>query len=165
VLPAAPGPHFDCEELGSHNQFPMPSQAASRSSYGCAPAPARGRGGPGCPRWSYNRRRARNWKARLGSSRSPSRGFPEPSGRPALQFRPPSAAGRADVGRCRRTFTRSASDARPRSVSGVTMVATSARVRRPSNFAFSARRWRWSSLKRSRRSPNCSRRKRFSSRR
>jgi hypothetical protein len=50
-------------------------------------------------------------------------------------------------------------------VSGVTRVATSARSLRPNPLALAAKRRRWSSLNRNRRSPSCSRRTRFSSRR
>jgi hypothetical protein len=50
-------------------------------------------------------------------------------------------------------------------VSGVTMVATSARSFRPNPLALAANRPRWSSLNRTRRPPSCSRRTRFSSRR
>ena len=48
-------------------------------------------------------------------------------------------------------------------VSGVTMVATRARSRRPSFFAFAANRRRWSSVNVMRRLPFCSLRTRFSS--
>jgi hypothetical protein len=49
-------------------------------------------------------------------------------------------------------------------VSGVTIVATSARSFLPIPLALAANRRRWSSLSRTRRPPSCSRRTRFSSR-
>lgn len=50
-------------------------------------------------------------------------------------------------------------------VSGVTMVATSAKSLRPNPLALAANRRRWPSLKRIRRPLSCSRKTRFSSRR
>src|SRR5438309_6245613 len=50
-----------------------------------------------------------------------------------------------------------------RIVSGVTMVATCLRIRRPSGWPFAVRRRRWSSVNRTRRPFSCSLRTRFSS--
>ena len=51
----------------------------------------------------------------------------------------------------------------PAAVSGATIPATSPRIFLPSSWPFTASRRRWSSVRRSRRPPSCSRRTRFSS--
>jgi hypothetical protein len=65
----------------------------------------------------------------------------------------------------RRTSGRSTSGAKPTRSPGVTMLATSARTLCPNALAFTSNLRRCLSLRRTRRSPSCSRSTRFSSRR
>ena len=150
-LQPSPGPHFHGEEIRSHDQFPMlGSETPSRWSSDSAPALARCRAAPESPRSCCGPSRAPHSTMRPGSADSPSRGSP-------LPFEPPKSRSLrrcevAPAGGCwlPSYFWAISLRCQASKVSGVTMVATSARIFRPNPLAFAANRRRWSSLSRSR---------------
>ena len=141
------------------------SEIPSGWSFVFVPVPARCRAAAEYRQLCCAQFHVRGLTTRPGSADGPNRS----SLRPFLLPRPRSHRSCAVVpvraSRCRHTSERSVFDARATKVSGVTIAATSARSFRPNPFAFAASGRRWSSLRRNRRPPSCSRRTRFSSRR
>src|SRR5437667_2377561 len=164
-LQPPPGPHFHGEEIRGHNQFPMPAQ---KLLPGRLPAALWRRLDP-VPFQNLSDRAARNFVPQIGQCAldPPIAPIPFSSasrttnvsistavlGRPGPRCAVPSYL-LAISFRCQAN-----------KVSGVTMVATSAKSLRPNPLALAANRRRWSSLNRTRRPLSCSRRTRFSSRR
>ena len=165
TLQSSPRPHFHGEEICSYNQLPMPAQKLLP----CRLSPPLGCGLYPVSFQNRSDRTASKFVAQIGQCTLDSSIPPIPVFFCHANHQSLDLAG--DARSARRAMCSSAvllDDQFPmqaNKVSGVTRVATSARTLRPNVLALTANRRRWSSLKRTRRPPSCSRRTRFSSRR
>ena len=153
----------------NRSQAARPSQCACKNAFHGV---RRARSGAGSIPWSCRIRltvfRAMSWPRFASAPRM--RVYPHGGFSTAIRTTR-SATSRGVIGRPRRrralpSYFRAISlRYQRRIVSGVTMLATCARIRRPSFWPRTASRRRWASVRRSGRGPRCSRRTRFSSRR
>ena len=153
----------------NRSQAAKPSQCACKNAFHGV---RRARSGAGSIPWSCRIRltvfRAMSWPRFASAPRM--RVYPHGGFSTAIRTTR-SATSRGVIGRPRRrralpSYFRAISlRYQRRIVSGVTMLATCARIRRPSVWPRTASRRRWASVRRSGRGPSCSRRTRFSSRR